>query len=315
MINAFLLAWFTHLITKILSDLTFKLFGPDALLELFEPKTEEKIEVVNELDQNGSKKAKKGHLRRRRRKEDSENDSENDSEYDEDDSDSLEIGAESDSDFDDDDSELIDSDYNNSNDDDSIVIEEESNIISNLHMMRSLQNHPMLESFRLCCLWFMSSKDIIEELVVLLEDSEELTRRLSWQVLFNITVGNPQVAEKVVDKTKPLIAKKLEEEVPKTQNVICALVKQNLQEYSCDLPTFKLILSIVKAGDFALLLAIELSKNHNLVEPFTVIQYWILENLIFDTLNVLQLLFSQIRVHSVIYTAENVLTPEVTETG
>ena len=27
--------------------------------------------------------------------------------------------------------------------------------------------------------------------------------------------------------------------------------------------------------------------------------------------NVLQLLFSQIRVHSVIYTAENVLTPEV----
>ena len=193
MINAFLLAWFTHLITKILSDLTFKLFGPDALLELFEPKTEEKIEVVNELDQNGSKKAKKGHLRRRRRKEDSENDSENDSEYDEDDSDSLEIGAESDSDFDDDDSELIDSDYNNSDDDDSIVIEEESNIISNLHMMRSLQNHPMLESFRLCCLWFMSSKDIIEELGSL-ENTKILWQRLAS--LINLTSLNNEKYEK-----------------------------------------------------------------------------------------------------------------------
>jgi len=126
-----------------------------------------------------------------------------------------------------------------------------------LNCLRFLRNHVIENSV---------SEDIIEELVVLLEDPEELTRRLSWQVLFNSTVRNPQVAEKVVDKTKPLIAKKLEDEVSKTQNVICALVKQNLQEYSCDLPTFKLILSIVKAGDFALLLAIELSKNHNLVE-------------------------------------------------
>ena len=129
-----------------------------------------------------------------------------------------------------------------------------------LDCLRFLRNHVIENSV---------SEDIIEELVVLLEDPEELTRRLSWQVLFNSTVGNPQVAEKVVDKTKPLIAKKLEDEVPKTQNVICALVKQNLQEYSCDLPTFKLILGIVKAelqSDFALLLAIELSRNHNLVE-------------------------------------------------
>ena len=129
-----------------------------------------------------------------------------------------------------------------------------------LNCLRFLRNHVIENSVK---------EDIIEELVVLLEDPEELTRRLSWQVLFNSTVRNPQVAEKVVDKTKPLIAKKLEDEVSKTQNVICALVKQNLQEYSCDLPTFKLILSIVKAelqSDFALLLAIELSKNHNLVE-------------------------------------------------
>lgn len=130
-----------------------------------------------------------------------------------------------------------------------------------LDCLRFLRNHVIENSV---------SEELIEELVVLLEDSEELTRRLSWQVLFNSTVGNPQVAEKVVGKTKPFIAKRLEEEVPKTQNVICALLKQNLQQYSCDLPTLKLVLGIVKDdashGDFALLLAFELVKNHNMVE-------------------------------------------------
>lgn len=188
MINAFLLAWFTHLITKILSDLTFKLFGPDAVLELFEEpeKETEKNEVPPE-DQNGTKKAKKGHLRRRRRNDDSENDSENDSEYDEDESD---LDSNSDFDDDDSDSELIDSDENS--DDDSIVIEEESNIISDLHMMRSLQNHPMLESFRLCCLWFMSSKDIIEELEP--ENTNILWQRLAS--LINLTSLSNEKYEK-----------------------------------------------------------------------------------------------------------------------
>lgn len=36
MINAFLLAWLTHLTTKILADLHSNLYGPDAVMEIFE---------------------------------------------------------------------------------------------------------------------------------------------------------------------------------------------------------------------------------------------------------------------------------------
>ena len=131
MVNAFLLAWFIHLITKILADLTFKLFGPDAMLELFEPpKVEEK--GPNE-EQNGQKKPKKSHLRRRRRRasgsnENSEDDSENDSEFN-DSEESNEEESDSDNSF------VNDSD----SDDSDIVIEEESNIITDLQMMRQLQ--------------------------------------------------------------------------------------------------------------------------------------------------------------------------------
>ena len=181
MINAFLLAWFTHLITKILSDITFKLFGPEAVLELFESKTESVKENDNaEKDEGQVKKGKKGHLRRRRRKSgNSENDSENDSEHGSDSNSDDDIDSDSDeSEFD----ENEDSDWSDSDDSD-IVIEEESNIVSDLHMMRTLQNHPMLESFRLCCLWFMSSKDIIEELGS--ENTNILWQRLAS--LINLT--------------------------------------------------------------------------------------------------------------------------------
>ena len=38
MIDAFLLAWFTHITTKILADLQYHLFGPDAMMKIFENK-------------------------------------------------------------------------------------------------------------------------------------------------------------------------------------------------------------------------------------------------------------------------------------
>ena len=65
MINAFLLAWFTHLTTKILADLHFHLFGPEAVMELFEEKKTEKNgveEITNGHDQKSveKKQPKKG---------------------------------------------------------------------------------------------------------------------------------------------------------------------------------------------------------------------------------------------------------------
>ena len=102
MINAFLLAWLTHLTTKILADLHSNLFGPDAVMEIFEATPSPDELIVDKKDElqkdpeadkistNGhtenNKKAKRvGNLRRRRRL-DSENDSENDSEDDADNS-------------------------------------------------------------------------------------------------------------------------------------------------------------------------------------------------------------------------------------
>jgi hypothetical protein len=85
MINAFLLAWFTHLTTKILMDLQLNLFGPDAMMQIFrendgvqekseiEPEADELVKIENDHEENngsgsGSKKVKKGDLRRRRRR-------------------------------------------------------------------------------------------------------------------------------------------------------------------------------------------------------------------------------------------------------
>ena len=79
MIDAFLLAWFTHLTTKILADLQYHLFGPDAMMEIFEAKTN-KLENGNEMKNGNTEDAseannhkedkpkKKDHLRRRTRR-------------------------------------------------------------------------------------------------------------------------------------------------------------------------------------------------------------------------------------------------------
>ena len=75
MINAFLLAWLTHLTTKILADLHSSLFGPETVMEIFET-TPSPVDLKNGKDEeppedtfilsttNGhnenNKKAKKG---------------------------------------------------------------------------------------------------------------------------------------------------------------------------------------------------------------------------------------------------------------
>ena len=50
-----------------------------------------------------------------------------------------------------------------STDDDDIVIEDSKDIITVKQMMKIFANHPMLESFQLCCQWLMTSKHIIQE--------------------------------------------------------------------------------------------------------------------------------------------------------
>ena len=82
MIDAFLLAWFTHITTKILADLQYHLFGPDAMMKIFENKAENNNSNSND-NKDGSiqmeevngkvtpekleKSKKKDHRRRRTR--------------------------------------------------------------------------------------------------------------------------------------------------------------------------------------------------------------------------------------------------------
>jgi len=202
MINAFLLAWLTHLTTKILADLHSNLFGPDAVMEIFEatPSPDELIvdkkdelqkdpetDKTNGHTENNKKFKRVGNLRRRRRL-DSENDSENDSE---DDADSSEFvngdfeDSDSDlekdpnagsSDEDDKNDDFIEDSDDYSTDDDDIVIEDSKDIITVKQMMKLFANHPMLESFQLCCQWLMTSKQIIQEAG---ENSHVLWHRLT----------------------------------------------------------------------------------------------------------------------------------------
>ena len=51
MINAFLLAWLTHLTTKILADLHSNLFGPDAVMEIFEATPSPDELIVDKKDE------------------------------------------------------------------------------------------------------------------------------------------------------------------------------------------------------------------------------------------------------------------------
>ena len=70
-----------------------------------------------------------------------------------------------DDDTDSDASDLIeDSDFDYSDDDeDDIIIEDSNDIITVKQMMKLFANHPMLQSFQLCCHWLMSSKNIVQE--------------------------------------------------------------------------------------------------------------------------------------------------------
>lgn len=78
MINAFLLAWFSHLTTKILADLHLDLFGPDSLMAIFgEEKNEaeegaEKKEnghsIENGVENNNKKRSNKARRRKRRKR-------------------------------------------------------------------------------------------------------------------------------------------------------------------------------------------------------------------------------------------------------
>ena len=190
MIDAFLLAWFTHLTTKILADLQYHLFGPDAMMEIFEAKIN-KLENGNEMKNGNTEDAseannhkedkpkKKDHLRRRTRRlfiSDSEGSdlSENDSDDDFDNDDD----SDTEDDDDDEESELVSSETDSECEDD-LLIEDSETLISVKTMMVLIRDHPMLESFQVCCQWLKANSKIVHEAIAVGEKSTILWTRLA----------------------------------------------------------------------------------------------------------------------------------------
>ncbi len=52
MLRAYLLALFSHMVTKLLGDLHLKLFGPEALLALFEHKKNDEVALLLDKSDN-----------------------------------------------------------------------------------------------------------------------------------------------------------------------------------------------------------------------------------------------------------------------
>ena len=117
-----------------------------------------------------------------------------------------------------------------------------------------------------------------EKLFPFLQHDDELVRRLTWQVLHNSSVGNPELLSYILEycSKSNLILTKLESEVPKTSNVICALIFQfvkNVKEYEGEfvnkilsLELIRIITKITRGEkseqcDFALLVLKQILKD------------------------------------------------------
>ena len=108
-------------------------------------------------------------------------------------------------------------------------------------------------------------EEFISDLETFLSDDDELTRRLCWQVIYNSCVNRNQMIDFTLLKLKSTILSKLQSEVPKTQNVICALIYLKLGEFT-DLDNFKILLGLSQLCDFALLSCIALLEYDHVLE-------------------------------------------------
>lgn len=194
MINAFLLAWFSHLTSKILADLHLDLFGPDSLMDIFateEPSAKNEDQNGHSIEngvENNNKKRNNNKMRRRKRRKriqdsaDEEEEDEDgnqvtdseghDSSSSDEDNDINGNESESESDM----SEFLDDDDSDSD----FVIEESKAAPTSRQMMKLFQEHPMLEAFSVCCQWLMSSQEILDELSK--ENSNILFKRLNMLI-------------------------------------------------------------------------------------------------------------------------------------
>ncbi|TRY67907.1 hypothetical protein TCAL_05253 [Tigriopus californicus] len=198
MLNAYLLALFTHVVSKMLGDVTLKFFGPEALLKVFEPDEPQpkdtpddptngiaKAEAESEEKSKSKRTPKPQSIldKRRRRKprglSDSETDpseSDNDSKTDPSTSKSMRDdettrnldSSSSEFSFSDLESEsgilATDSEDEDDDDDDSdVIVESSRNLISTLGLVRVLKKHHLNGGFRILSSWLLNSEKVLQE--------------------------------------------------------------------------------------------------------------------------------------------------------
>jgi len=99
---------------------------------------------------------------------------------------------------------------------------------------------------------------------------DELTRRITWQIIYNSCVNRVDFTNFTFEKLSPkIILEMLSKEVQKTQNVICALISLKIEPFAIsdnNMDTFKLINDLRDICDFALIAVLAMLQYEQVLE-------------------------------------------------
>jgi len=162
--------------------------------------------------------------------------------------------------------------------------------LDNLRKLRSLVTQKDLEKY------FTEQYGMFDEyfkvLLPLLEENQhdELTRRITWQIFCNSCVNHANLTNETIFKLTPsFILEKLSREVPKTQNVICALMNLKIEPFASadtNIDTFKVILGLCQNScDFALVTFLAMLQYEEVLDK---IDYFLNSNELIETYELCQ---------------------------
>ena len=113
----------------------------------------------------------------------------------------------------------------------------------------------------------MITDQYFQVLLPLLDENSqnnELTRRITWQIIYNSCVNRVDFTTFTIQKlATKVILEKLSREVQKTQNVICALISLKIEPFAFaenNMDSFKAINNLRENCDFALIAILAMLK-------------------------------------------------------
>ena len=114
---------------------------------------------------------------------------------------------------------------------------------------------------------YLITDQYFQVLLPLLDENsqnDELTRRITWQIIYNSCVNRVDFTNFTIQKLAPkVILEKLSREVQKTQNVICAMISLKIEPFATadnNMDTFKAINNLREDCDFALIAILAMLK-------------------------------------------------------